>query len=333
MKVSTINLFCWLGSLVLTAALGLVIYKYWGKQEALARPFDSEYVKALLSESRPVVSSDQVQLDYAGRIQPHFIGHNWTGKPEEKKVVVEPTAVVDTGPKFTSAKELIAVKYVQYDTDDPGGSAIFVKYIGALESHGTEKLKVGDQLPKPHDGVVIHEIDPEWISFSFAEEGRENEKVFLNAFGDMELISQVGEDGVITAKKRPLPTAKVRTSTAPAETQRLANGNFQIGTEDAQAFANDYQRILTQDMRVKTHYDENGQRAGIEIVEVKPGSIAARHGAQAGDVVISVNGHPVSSEQEAIKWAKNNADKYSVWEVVIENKGQLSTKVFKSPDN
>ena len=75
----------------------------------------------------------------------------------------------------------------------------------------------------------------------------------------------------------------------------------------------------------------DGKRAGLRVAEVKPGSIAAQHGAQSGDVIISINGHPVSSEQEAIKFVKNNSETTTVWQVVVENLGRQRTVTYNSP--
>jgi S1-C subfamily serine protease len=61
--------------------------------------------------------------------------------------------------------------------------------------------------------------------------------------------------------------------------------------------------------------------------------MAERHGAQAGDVIKSINGHTVNSTQEAITYVKTNSNKYTTWEVVIENKGKTRTVTYQSPNN
>ena len=76
---------------------------------------------------------------------------------------------------------------------------------------------------------------------------------------------------------------------------------------------------------------KDGKRAGVEITEVREGSIAGRHGAQSGDVVISINGTPVGSQQEAIGFAKANSERYSVWTVEVLRLGRVETLVYHSP--
>ena len=133
---------------------------------------------------------------------------------------------------------------------------------------------------------------------------------------------------MIRPKRSRIPTAVVRRTENPTETQLLANNNYRLGTDDVDYFNQNYADILTNDVRTSTYYDENGKRAGIEITQVKNGSIAARHGAQDGDVIISINGHKVSSQQEAIQFVKKNQDKYSVWEVVVMRLGKQETLVY-----
>ena len=83
-------------------------------------------------------------------------------------------------------------------------------------------------------------------------------------------------------------------------------------------------------MKTKTYF-KDGKRAGVELTEVREGSIVARHGGQSGDVIISINGTPVSSQQEAIAFAKSNAERYSVWEVEVLRFGRVETVVYHSP--
>jgi len=47
-------------------------------------------------------------------------------------------------------------------------------------------------------------------------------------------------------------------------------------------------------------------------------------------VIKSINGQPVNSVQEAISFVKVNKDKYSTWEVVVENKGKQRTVTYES---
>ncbi|MEM8711666.1 MAG: PDZ domain-containing protein, partial [Planctomycetota bacterium] len=89
--------------------------------------------------------------------------------------------------------------------------------------------------------------------------------------------------------------------------------------------------ILSRDISSSTHY-EDGKRAGIKIESVKADSIAAQHGMQQGDIIKSINGYPVNSKQEAISFAKKNADRYKIWQIEVENMGRVRTEVYHSPE-
>ena len=49
--------------------------------------------------------------------------------------------------------------------------------------------------------------------------------------------------------------------------------------------------------------------------------------------VPTINGHPVNSQQEAISFAKNNSERYSVWEVEVLRLGRIETIVYHSPQD
>ena len=48
-------------------------------------------------------------------------------------------------------------------------------------------------------------------------------------------------------------------------------------------------------------------------------------------MIKSINGTPVTQLSEAITFVKNNKDKYSTWEVVVENRGQTRTVIYETP--
>ena len=87
-------------------------------------------------------------------------------------------------------------------------------------------------------------------------------------------------------------------------------------------------------MRHRRHRDpKTGKFDGIEIQSVVSGSAAARHGAQEGDVIRSINGHPVTSVSEAITFVKNHEGEYSTWEVIVSNRGVERTVTYYSPSD
>ena len=213
---------------------------------------------------------------------------------------------------------------------DPGASFASVELILGDESL---ELRVGDTLPKPNDFAVVHAIKNTGIEFAFKQDGRPNESLAPMSMDDGNLITKLGAGGLRVALQDKIPRVKRKPSDRPSQTEELGNNVFLLGTEDLEYFGKNYAAILTNEVQTATYYDENGKRAGIEIKSIASGSVASRHGAQAGDVLISINGQAVSSEHEAINFVKNNQNQYSVWEVVVERLGRRETIVYTDPDN
>ncbi|MDF1836542.1 MAG: PDZ domain-containing protein [Planctomycetota bacterium] len=337
MSVSTINIFAWTASLALTGGLGAYGYKNikyleTDKPYSTADTEGNARAKAALNAGKVVKVDKGWKTNYQKQVVPNFVDHNWTGKeeivvkPDEPKI--GPVVIPDV-----KIADIVQVIYFQVDTGDAGGSRVLVRYIGALASHGTAELRVADVLPSPHDGIAVVGITAESVEFSFSKEGRDNE-TFLPGMLDSGLIYVIPADG--EELKVKWETAIVDASnhdTRPQDTVELSKNTYQLGVNDAREFGDNYQTILNNDVRTQTRRDKNGNPNGIEIKSVTAGSIAARHGLSARDVVISVNGHPVNSEQEAMQWAKANKDNYTVWEVVVERLGRTETMIYRSPDN
>ena len=115
----------------------------------------------------------------------------------------------------------------------------------------------------------------------------------------------------------------------PRETYR-ENGQYVLGADDLQTFGSDYGRILSEDVKLET-YHKDGKRAGIKVREVKPGSLAARHGVQAEDILISINGSSVTSEQEAIQYVKNNSENTTLWRVTFHPEWSRADRDLPQP--
>lgn len=98
-------------------------------------------------------------------------------------------------------------------------------------------------------------------------------------------------------------------------------------------FEQNYDDILS-GIETETYRDpQTGERAGVRIRSVPAGGIASRHGVQDGDILISINGTPVSSEQEGIQYVRENSDNYSTWEVRYIRLGVERTEMYRSPQN
>ncbi|MDE0915832.1 MAG: PDZ domain-containing protein [Planctomycetota bacterium] len=340
MDVSSIKSTSWIISVALGLGLGYTVWDYVARdgsrrvvnedgRESLV-VVDPEYVRSVLEANVRLDVDVKHGLAYKGELERTFLRMNWTGY--EAPVVVKPTLEepISTGPRYKPLDTVVRVLMLAVNDLDAGGSFSFVHL---LPGEDPLELRVGDTLPEPNDYAVVHAIRNTGLEFAFKEAGRPNESLAPMSMDDGNLITKLGEGGVLTATGDNIPRVKRKRSKRPSQTEELGNNLFLLGTEDLDYFGKNYAAILTDEVQTATHYDENGKRAGIEIKSIASGSVASRHGAQAGDVLISINGQPVSSEHEAINFVKNNQDQYSVWEVVVERLGRRETIVYTDPDN
>jgi hypothetical protein len=349
MNITQAKILSWLTAVVL--ALGLSAYVVVFLREVKTKNVLPEpaHVQAVLDESKPIESKveDIVAYDVirelfhpscekcpANKNCPHL---NWTGAVRAAPVAVDPNveAVKPVAPVI-AVKELVRIQMVKVDMAEPKDSNVFLKYRpkSGVTNTGNPPgflLRQGDHLAQPHDQIRIESITADGVLFAF-QEGRESELLGPDELDVGAAIVQVGPDGVVMPKSRnaiPQGNAPVFN---PDHTTQLGANHFVLGTNDMQFFNENYAEVLVQDVRTSSHRDpKTGKYDGIEIKQVAAGSIAERHGAQEGDVIKSINGYPVTSVQEAITFAKNHANEYTVWKIVVENKGKSRTVTYETP--
>ena len=71
---------------------------------------------------------------------------------------------------------------------------------------------------------------------------------------------------------------------------------------------------------------------GVCVKEVNKDGSAWTSGVIApGDIIRSINGHPVSSVAEIVSFVREHENEYTTWEVEIENQGKIRTVTYESP--
>ncbi|MEZ6017307.1 MAG: PDZ domain-containing protein [Planctomycetota bacterium] len=328
MNVATIKTLLFLVSLGLFG--GLVYYAYEFKQRPPYVYFDGTYAKSVLDNVTRLETPQAHIVGYDPIVTPVLVKFDWTGAPPKKVEVVEdaPTGPV-VKPKIV-VSDLVTIQMVQVASTDPGASLALVAWKKPELQKASGVLSIGQKLPKPYDGAVVKDIRTDGIEFAFTVDDQEPEFVKVPS-GSEGLISFVDSvDGIRKFKpRREIPTAAAFGPVWPERTREIARDVYEIGEQDSRDFERDYARILSEDVRTETFF-KDGKRAGLKLTEVKPGSLAASHGATSGDVIISINGQPVSSEQEAIKFVKNNSANTTVWQVVVENLGRQRTVTYNT---
>jgi hypothetical protein len=327
MNVPTIKLACWLTALASAGGLARYAQVWFQELPEKQEPVDTVHVSDVLNEDLELKAEVKELPPYNTEFRKTFLDMDWTGRPP-KKPIERVEAEIDPGPRYEPIENVISVVFTSVSrmggSDDPGGSYCYATY---KKERKEAVLRVGDQLMPPYDYAVVHGIKERVIVFAFTDPDRPNEELYPSGLIP-NLVIAVGPGGPLMPKGEPLPKADADDGKR-AKTELLARNNYLLGTEYLDTFGADYQRILTEDVNTDTYW-KDGKRAGIEIKSVRDGSIASRHGAMAGDVLISINGHKVTSESEAISFVKSNSDKYTAWEVVVLRFGNEETIVYHS---
>lgn len=348
MPIGQIKAFSWL--LAATLTVGLSYYVFTFITELKAREagglVDQAEIKTALEDVPAITEQKDDVIDYQRvRTLFHEGQLNWTGYEAPPVVQVAAPTAEQLKPKYTPVDEILKVLMIQYDPIEESRSVAWVNYtansgVAASIVRGYS-LSVGDPLESPHDRIKVKAIGQNAetgrleVTFEFSEEGRDPETLGTETFDTENLIVYVDDEtGLKTATRKPFPVGVRGTATprGPTNTRRMAKNEYKLGSADLQDIEQNYPELINQ-LRPRRHRDpRTGRFDGIEIGQVPSGSLAARHGAETGDVIKSINGNAVSSPAEAIAFAKNNADKYDKWEIVVERRGKEETITYTPPD-
>ena len=348
MNIGHVKLFSWGGAALLTAGLGLYVVTFVKDLPAKRRLPDPAAIFKILDAVHPVKpkAADLVVYEDVRRLylpncehcknDPNCRHLNWTGKPPAPPPAESETQP-DRPPPQVAVAELVKILMVKVDLADRTQSEVMLRYrskagVPNPMPAGGSYFHEGDHLASPHTGVRVESIAPEGVYFAFDEQGRDPELLSPDEFDvGATIVKVVGEGEVMLPDVPSIPRAQVA-PWRPQKTTAFGQNRWMLGLEDVTYANENFAKILADDVRTARHQDpRSGKYDGIEVKSVTPGSFAERHGAQEGDVIKSINGHSVTSVQEAINYAKMNANQFSTWEVVVERNGKLQTFYFHSP--
>jgi hypothetical protein len=336
MSVTRLREIIWIVSCLLTVGLGWYVREIIVVAKAGGSIIDTDEVTRTLQDVDDYSGPKQSLVD-TKLIRKTFWDFDWSGKPEPVVVEAPEVEPVDAGPVYTPVSEILAVYFMQEDRKNPERSRAFVFYDSSSGVTGEEAelgsvLNPGDALSDPYGNVSVKSITiAEGITFQFEEEGREDESIKTEEFQTDLVIPKVDADKAIRSGVIAIPQGRQATAWSPTQTTLIGSDTYQLGSQDAVDLGENYAHYLANEVRHRRHRDpQTGKFDGIEIQSVTSGSIASRHGAAEGDVIRSINGHPVTSVSEAITFVKNHEEEYSVWEVIISNRGVERTVTYHS---
>ncbi|MEW6073915.1 MAG: hypothetical protein AB1726_15145 [Planctomycetota bacterium] len=337
MNIQRIKALTWLGTLAAGGTLGWSVADFLRHKPELAAGVSREERLAVLNDIEVPPPPKNELVDYT-LVTRSFHAMNWTGKEEVKPV--ETTAVGEDAPVLaTPVASLLVVLVVQVDTTDPAGSLAFVKFldpklVAAVTNPRDHILRIGTRLAPPHAYAAVTAISVDGVEFGFDDAERPKEVVAPVAFPSHGPgIVKAGPDGVLLPGEEPsIPRASTAIEFRPRASQEVARNEWQLGWESVENMNEEYSKILSQELRHRVHRDpRTGQVDGIEITKIKPDSLPAQHGLSEGEVLKSINGHRVTSVEDAVTFVKNEADHTTTWVAVFDRRGREITRVYHSP--
>lgn len=335
MNTSQLKLLSWGAGGLLAAGLSGYLALFIQNLDAHRAPVPKEDMERVLEDVLEIEREAAQIVAYAD-IKRTIIQMGWTGK----QVIEAPVEVEDTEPKVATDRpiaELVRVLMIVVDAREASQSFCILGYDPTTSGVVLESLhhglrRVGESLHAPHDYARIAAIRAEGVEFAFDDEAREHELLAPMEFETGGTVVVVAPGQAVLPVTRPWGSRPGQ-DPPPLETYEIRPNHFRIGTEDAAYIGENYTDILARDVETARHRDpRTGRYDGIEVQRVAPGSQAAKHGLTEGDVIKSINDHPVNSVQQAIKFVEANKNMYKEWKVVIENKGLERTVYYRSPE-
>ncbi len=325
----------WLGSLAVGGFLVFYVFDFLRNKEQLAKEVSDEELAAVLDSVKkpPVEKSDVVEYSAIQRV---FHELDWTGKPPPPP----PTGPADTGPVVTpkvAVASLLKVLAIKVDTGEPEKSLAYVKFVDTKLAAHTGKedpiLRPDERLFEPYQDVRVAAITAEGVVFAFDDATREKETVSSALRPELGIV-MVGPGGAILPQATRLigkPPADAK-PWRPEQLTQLRKNEWQIGTGTLDELDRDYSRILSRDISYSPYKNpRNGATEGLKINKVTPGSIPAQAGLTEGEILKSINGHKVTSVNDAIAFVKANANTTDSWTAVFEKQGREFTRTYRSP--
>jgi general secretion pathway protein C len=143
--------------------------------------------------------------------------------------------------------------------------------------------------------------------------------------------------------KPRLPTASLTPSSGPsarraqamaraaqrrqARLQQVSENTFEMPREDVQAVMSNPADLLSQ-ARILPKY-EQGQMRGVQVSQIKPGSVFEQMGLQEGDLVTSVNGVAIDSPEQSALVLQQLSSGNAIEVGIVGANGQTSTKTLQ----
>ena len=208
-------------------------------------------------------------------------------------------------------------------------------------------LMIGDRLWNPHQNIRLARVDEtgDYAVFvredSKVEEAEWEEEKLYKAVLELpqDVIKKLVELGVASreTQARPLPDP-AQPGVAPTPNGWIAgtdtreiDGKFHVGSTDRDLFRND-PRIFSERLGTASYRSRTGNVSGVQITSV-PNELRG-YGLQLRDIIIAVNGEPVSGKAEGFSLGRRLYDRgVRNFEIRFLRNGSEMTRSYVAPDD
>ncbi len=341
MNIQSVKQLVWVGAIALGGSLAWEVFDFSKQKAVLQQYVPRENIEqAIYGDVEEGAKDTTRPTVLVSSLNKGFANLNWTGElPKEPVKVVGPKQVEKEVPK-DQVKDLLVITVLGSSPNREAAFAYVVYTNSALAqlmpTVSDRLLHVGSKLKGKFSNIEVEGIEAAGVRFKFNDQERESELVGFEPYGDGALsIGTLGENELpplndaLGSVSKELADAYRR----PTRTTQVRRNHYRIGTESLAEVNANYTRILSNDIRYRKARDRSGRRGkGIEITQVKAGSVPAEAGLQAGDVLISVNDHLVTSESDLVNFIKRESGNTDQWEAVFESNGKRFSRFYDSED-
>ena len=227
------------------------------------------------------------------------------------------------------------VELVMISEDSRGGGLVTVMYKDEIEvEYRTEKLLgVGDALKYPYDEepyfAKVKSISPMAVVFEWGGEDAE-----LRLPKRQDTPTEGGDplpSGVALSDEEEDVLSKYAGKDEGTRIPELSSGSteaYMIGTDDRDRIVNN-ENYWVDMVRLGPVAGGKDGRSQLAFKTVRP-HVQRTYGVQTGDILISINGAPVTSKNQAIQWVRSHPDEPK-YEVLMLRNGREVTRVFYPP--
>jgi hypothetical protein len=199
-------------------------------------------------------------------------------------------------------------------------------------------------LWKPYDHIHLVRVERNHAVFvrrdpKIPEDEWKEEKIYKEALELPQDVLQKLAEGlgreVVPSGDGPGPEGPAQASgwVAMDLTQEVAPGRFNVGSRDRQLFGNDPDRIFNQDVGTADWRSQNGSMRGVRITKLAPGY--ERYGLREGEILVALNGEPVSGKTEALRVGRRLYDRgvRTFDAQFLTATGQTINRTYVAPDD